>query len=75
MTIVQFETRRLGLPHQLVIVGGDDDRGTKTIEFNKEAKQATRHLRIDIAGRLVGEQQLGLIDDGPGNSGTLLFSS
>src|SRR5262245_65237200 len=35
MTVVQFETRRLGLPHQLMIVRGDDHRGAKPVEFDK----------------------------------------
>src|SRR5215470_15395228 len=44
MTLVQFETRRLGLPHQLVVVRGDDNRGAKPVEFDKEAQQAAPHL-------------------------------
>src|SRR6185295_11006228 len=75
MTFVQFETRRLGVPHQLVIVGGDDDRGAEPIELDKEAQQPARHLRIDVSGRLVGEQQLRFVNNGPSNRGALLFSA
>src|SRR5262245_33623433 len=75
MTFVQFETRRLGLPHQLVIVGGDDDGGAEPVKLDEQAQQPARHLRIDVAGRLVGEQQLRFVDDGPSDGGALLFSA
>src|SRR5262245_54958028 len=31
MAVVQLQTRRLGLPHQLVVVRGDDDRGAEPV--------------------------------------------
>ena len=38
-------------------------------------KQAARHLRVDVAGRLVGEQQLRLVDDGAGDGRALLLAA
>src|SRR5215813_6957030 len=64
MTFVQFQARRLGLPHQLMIMGGDDDRGAEPVELDEQPQQPARHLRIDVAGRLVGQQQFRLVDDG-----------
>ena len=75
MAVVQLDARRLGLPHQLVIVGGDDDRGPQAVELDEEAQETARHLRVDVAGRLVGEQQLRLVDDGAGNGGALLLAA
>ena len=41
----------------------------------KRRKQAARHLRVDVAGRLVGEQQLGLADHGARDGRALLLAA
>ena len=41
----------------------------------KRRKQPARHLRVDVAGRLVGEQQLRLVDDGAGDGRALLLAA
>ncbi len=50
---------RVDLLHQAEIVGGDHHRGAEPVELDEQAQQAARERRIDIAGRLVGEQDLG----------------
>ena len=58
-----------------MIVGGDDHRRAETVQFDKQAQQAARHLGVNVAGGLVGEQQLGLGDDGAGDGGALLLAA
>ena len=54
-------TRRgsVELVHQAMIVRRDDDRGAEPIELDEQAQQPIGDHRIDVAGRLVGEQKLG----------------
>ena len=40
-----------------------------------QAPVTARHLRVDVTGRLVGEQQLGLPDHCAGDRGALLFTA
>ena len=56
---LQHEARRVEPVHQGVIVGGDDHRGAEPVQLDEETQQAVGDDRIDIAGRLVGEQQFG----------------
>src|SRR5690606_26632950 len=48
---------RLHLVHQRQIVRGDHHGGAEPVQFKEEAEQPACHRRVDIAGRLVGEQQ------------------
>ena len=68
-------TGTLACGHQLRIVGGDHHRGAEAVEFLKETQKPLRQRRIDIARRLVGEQQIRLGDDGPGDRGALLLAA
>lgn len=34
MAVVQLQARRFSLPHQLMVVGGDDYRGPEPVELN-----------------------------------------
>jgi hypothetical protein len=63
------------LVHQRQIVGGDDDGGAEAVQFEKEIEQAAGHRRIDIAGRLVGKQDFGAVDQGAGDGGALLLAA
>ncbi len=75
MAVVQLQAGGFELTHELMIVGGDQDGGTKPVELDEKAQQASRHLRVDVTGRLVGEEQLGFADHGPGDGRALLFSA
>ena len=41
----------------------------------KSRRRRRRHLRVDVTGRLVGEQKLGFADHRAGDSGALLLSA
>src|SRR5262245_44524315 len=74
-SFVQHQAARIELVHQRDVVRGDDDGGSRLVEFDEEAQQAFGQRRIDIAGRLVGEQQLRPADDGARDRGTLLLAA
>src|SRR5262245_55781328 len=74
-SFVQHQPARVVLVHERDIVRGDDDRGTGLVELDKQSQQALREARIDVAGRLVGEQKLGPCDHRARNRGALLFSA
>src|SRR5438132_8549930 len=57
-SLMQHEPRRVVLVHQRDIMGGDHDRRARLVELDEQAKKPLRQTRIDIAGRLVGEQEL-----------------
>jgi hypothetical protein len=57
-SLMQHEAPRVVLVHQRDVVGRDDDRSARFVELDEEAQQPPSQRRIDIAGRLVREQQL-----------------
>src|SRR5262249_43362325 len=69
---VQHQPARVVLVHKRDVVRGDDDRGTGLVELDKQSQQSLRQARIDVAGRLVGEQELGPRDHRARNRGALL---
>jgi len=75
MALVQLQTRRLELPHQLMVMGGDQHGGAEAIELDEEAQEAAGHLRVDVAGGLVRQQELGLADHGAGDRRPLLLAA
>ncbi len=75
MAVMQDEARRVEPVHQGVIVGGDDHRGAEPVQLDEQPQQPVGDDRIDIAGRLVGEQQFGPADDGAGDGGALLLAA
>src|SRR5712692_10798458 len=74
-TLVQHETTRVELVHQGDVVGRDHDRGTRFVELDEQAQQALRQIGIDVAGRLVGEQQLRPRDHRARDRGALLLAA
>ena len=70
---MHLDARRLELPHQLMVVCRDHDRGSEPVQLDEQAQKATRHLRVDVAGRLVREQHLWLADDGARDGCPLLL--
>ena len=70
----QHETaRRLVLVHEIEVMRRDHDRRAGFVQLHEEAQQAAREGRIDIARRLVGDEQLGTPDDRARNRRALLF--
>src|SRR6266852_910307 len=63
-TLVQHEPAGIVLIHQRDIVGGEQHRRAGFVELDEQAQQPLGMIWIDVAGRLVGEQQLGPRDHG-----------
>src|SRR5580704_12787240 len=59
---VQHQAARVEQVHQRDVVGGDDHRGAGLVELDEQPEQAARQHRVDVAGRLVGQQQLRAAD-------------
>src|SRR5262245_21551258 len=74
-TLVQHQPARIELIHQRDIVGGDDHRRPGLVQLDEQAQQALRQRGIDVAGGLVGEQQLRTRDDGPRDRRALLLAA
>src|SRR5581483_8353845 len=56
--VVQHQTARIVLVHQGDIMCGDHHRSARLVELDEQAQQALREARVDIAGRLVGKEEL-----------------
>src|SRR6516165_6950588 len=63
------------LIHQRDIVGGEQHRGAGFVELDEQPQQSLRVIGIDIAGWLVGEQQLRARDHGARDRGALLLTA
>src|SRR4029077_20220044 len=57
-SFMQHQAARIELVHQGDIVGGDDHGGARFVELDEQPQQALAEIGIDIAGGLVGEQEL-----------------
>lgn len=61
---------------EFMIVGGNQRREARLAHQRlQRVEYIMRGLRIEIAGRLVGEQQERRVGDGAGNGDTLLFTA
>ena len=54
---------------------GDDDRRAQAMQFHEQPQEPACQARIDIACRLVRDQEFRLGDQGPRNGGALLFAA
>src|SRR5262245_11770151 len=72
---VQHQPTCIELIHQRDVVRGDDDRGARFVELHEQPQEALGERGIDVAGRLVGQQQLRPGDDGAGDRGALLLAA
>ena len=60
---------------QAKIMGGNNDRRSQSVHRRQQVENPLRHGRIDVAGRLVGNDQLRPRNDGAGNGDALLLSA
>ena len=60
---------------QELVVGGDDDGGAEAVHLGKQLHEALGLVVVEIAGRLIGQQQGGAVDDGAGDGDTLLLAA
>src|SRR5580700_2324784 len=56
--VMEHEAAGIVLVHQGDVVGGDDHRSAGLVQLDEQPQQALCQLRVHIAGRLVGKQQL-----------------
>ena len=59
----------------VLVVRGDDDGDADLMEGGEDFENFARRVDIEVAGRLVGEQDGRAIDDGAGNRQPLLFAA
>src|ERR1700730_18880276 len=64
-SFMQHQAARIELVHQGDIVGGDDHRRARFVELEYQPQQALTEIGIDVAGGLIGEQQLRSRDPRP----------
>src|SRR5262249_52338797 len=62
-SVVDHQPPRVELIHQGDIMGRDDDRRAGLVKLDEQAQQPLRQRRIDVAGRLVRQQDLRPRDD------------
>ena len=67
-------------PHDAVGAGGDvglvrdhDDRSAGAVERFQQVHDLVAGGRVEVAGRLVGEDDVGIVDQGPGDGDALLL--
>src|SRR5260370_38245021 len=56
------------------LVGGEEHGGAAAPDLLDETQDLARHVLVQVAGRLVGQEQTGRFDDGPGQRGPLRFA-
>src|SRR5262249_10226409 len=74
-SFVKLEPAGIVLVHQPDIVGRDHDRGPRLVQLDEQAQQALRQIWIDVAGGLVGEQELRPRDHRARDGGALLLAA
>src|SRR5437899_8661717 len=67
--------RKTELVHQLEIMSGDNDRGAKPMQFDEKSKKSPGKAGINIACRLIGQQQFGPDDERARYCGALLLAA
>src|ERR1700761_1513053 len=74
-SLMQHEAPRLVLVHHRNVVGRDNDGGAGLVQLDEQPQQAPPERRIDVAGRLVGQQQQRPRYHGARDRGTLFFAA
>src|SRR6516162_1049509 len=72
---MQHQPPRVVLIHERDVVRGDDHGRPRLVELDKEPQQPPRQIRIDVAGRLIGKQELRARDHGARDRGALLLAA
>src|SRR5690349_13435254 len=72
---VQHEAAAVVLIHQADVVSGDQHGGTGLVELDEQPQQTLAEIGIDVAGRLVGQQQLRPRDHRARDRRTLLLAA
>ena len=64
-----------GLPHQIEIVGGHDHNGAAGVDVAEQLKDTAGGPLIEVAGRLVGQENGGIVDQRPSDGDPLLLAA
>ena len=67
--------RAIGVGGHFGVVRYDDDRDALGVQPLEHPQDLVARLRIEVAGRLVGQQERGTIDEGPCNRHPLLLAA
>src|SRR5476651_1498413 len=74
-SLMQHQPPRLVLIHQRDVVGSDNHRGAGFVELDEQPQQPSAQSRIDIAGRLIRQQEMRPRDYGPRDRRALLLAA
>ena len=72
---VQGQAGLVELVDQAQIVAGDQHGDADLIEIDENLHDLTRQHRVEVAGRLIGEQQHGFVYHGAGDADALLLAT
>src|ERR671916_1304534 len=61
--------------HHLLVVGRHHNGGADAVDAVQKLHDANRRVRVEVAGRLVGDEYLRLRDEGPRDRDALLLSA
>src|SRR4030088_1648948 len=75
LAIIDDQFAVTALPDDVHVVGGHDDRHANILKSAEQAHDLERKVRIEVAFRLVSDQQRWLADDGTRYADTLLLSN
>jgi hypothetical protein len=56
-------------------VGRHEHRGAELVDLDQQLDQLPARHRVEVAGRLVGDEDGGIVDQGPRNGGALLLAT
>src|SRR5579863_4971768 len=74
-SLMQYEPPGFVLVHQVHIMGCDHHGGSGLVQFDEQPQQTPPERRVDVAGRLIRQQQLRPRDDGARNRRSLFFAA
>src|SRR3569623_84777 len=75
LAVVQRHARKIEAVEQAELVRRKNDSGAELVELGEQPDEAQRQLGIDIARRLVGQEDIRPADHGAGNRRALLFAT
>src|SRR5713226_4835317 len=64
-----------GAPNELALVGGDNDGGAAGVDLAEQIHDLERQIGIEVAGRLIGEDEVRIVDERAGNRDALLLAA
>ncbi len=75
LSAAQLDDARREFLHQQLVVSRDENGRAHLVNFAEERHDFARRLRVEVSGRLVGQEQRGLADDRARDGDSLLLST